>query len=57
MKAFKGSLPPVYEYFIVLQAATGRASLMIVLGRPCCRDYVIIMYLNALAMDKYMART
>lgn len=57
MKAFKGSLPPVYEYFIVLQAATGRASLMIVLGRPCCRDYMIIMYLNALAMDKYMAHT
>lgn len=52
MKAFKGSHPPVYEHFIVLQAATGRASLMIVLGRPCCRDYVITMYLNSLAVDK-----
>jgi len=57
MKAFKGSLPPVFEHFIVLQAATGRASLMIVLGRPCCRDYVIVTYLSSLAMDKYMART
>lgn len=33
MRAFKGAHPPVYEHFIVLQAATGRASRMIVLGK------------------------
>lgn len=56
LRAFKGAHPPVYELFIVLQAATGRASLMIVLGKPSCRDYVI-MHLNSPAMEEYVART
>jgi len=56
LRAFKGAQPPIYELFIVFQAATGRALLMIVLGKPRCRDYVI-MYLNSPAMEEYIART